>query len=185
MDFAAAAADVDIICKGKTIIKQFTNIFSTGESNVGFTDIIVHRIELSDEQPFKQWHRRITPSMYLEIVSSGSHIHLDLTIWFLLVRKMIACKDVYSLLWIEEMFESIFSTLDMKSGYYNTAIAKEHKGQLLQSVLFDSLNITKCLLDFVIGLQQTKSWSQTALSDCFKIYLICHISYHNHIFWQF
>ena len=165
MDFADAAADVDIICKGKTIIKQFTNIFSTGESNVGFTDIIVHRIELSDEQPFKQWHRRITPSMYLEIVSSGSHIHLDLTIWFLLVRKMIACKDVYSLLRIEEMFESIFSTLDMKSGYYNTAIAKEHKegaAFTVSPLRFFEYN------QMPFGFCNRPATNQRLMSDCFE-----------------
>ena len=39
--------------KSKDIISEFSDIFSTGEDDIGHTTTVKHRIELKDEQPFK------------------------------------------------------------------------------------------------------------------------------------
>lgn len=45
---------------------------SNDDLDIGTTKIVKHRIELVDERPFKQKHRRIPPAMYEEV---RNHIH--------------------------------------------------------------------------------------------------------------
>ena len=42
-------------------------IFSTGPSDLGFTDLVEHDINLSDDTPFKDPYRRIPPAMFEEV----------------------------------------------------------------------------------------------------------------------
>ena len=51
----------------RNLLAKHENIFSKHENDIGYCDLIKHRIDLSDSNPFKQRHRRIPPSMIEEI----------------------------------------------------------------------------------------------------------------------
>ena len=117
-----------------------------------------HRIELTDEVPFKQRHRRIPPSMYEEVKNhlhqllASSVIRKSHSPWasnVVLVRKkdgkLRVCidfrqlnartiKDSYALPIIEEILECLagskyFSVVDMKFGYHHIENEESHKEQ--------------------------------------------------------
>ena len=58
--------------EGKSLIMEYNDIFSKSDIDVGHTTFVQHKIELHDDQPFKQRYRRIPPGMYDEV---KSHIH--------------------------------------------------------------------------------------------------------------
>ena len=49
------------------ILIKHQDIFSKDDTDIGNCDKIKHRIDLTDEVPFKQPHRRIPPSMIEEV----------------------------------------------------------------------------------------------------------------------
>ncbi len=51
----------------ESLILDHDDIFSTGDTDIGHTSAVEHRIELTDNYPFKQRHRRIPPSMFDEV----------------------------------------------------------------------------------------------------------------------
>ena len=51
------------------MIMDFESIFSKHEEDIGFSVKVHHRVDLNDEQPFKQLHRMIPPSMLDEVRS--------------------------------------------------------------------------------------------------------------------
>ena len=142
--------------EGIQVISSFAYIFSTGDHDLGYTTYVKHGIDLTDNHPFKQRHRRIPPAMYVEV---RDHLHQLLAIgvirrshspWssnVVLARKkdgrLRMCidyrqlnqrtiKDSYSLPRIDEMFDTLrgakyCSILDMKSGYHQVEIEEEHK----------------------------------------------------------
>ena len=142
--------------KVQQLFQQYQDVFSEGEFDIGHTDTITHRIELTDEVPFKQRHRRIPPAMYQEVKDHLRKL-LDHDIiresnspWassIVLVRKkdgrlrfcidyrllnQRTVKDSYALPRIEEMLDVLagakyFSTLDLRSGYYQVDVAEDHK----------------------------------------------------------
>lgn len=129
------------------LVESYQDIFSTSDTDIGTTDKVKHRIELSDEHPFKQKYRRIPPAMIDEVrshikdlLAAGiirpSYSHFSSNV--VLVRKsdgtLRLCidyrqlnsrtvKDNYALPRIEEIIDYLsgntyFSVLDMKSGYH-------------------------------------------------------------------
>ena len=74
MNLSEAEVTQEQMKKGKHIISEFLNIFSTGEDDIGHTTTVKHGIELKDEQPFKQRHRRIPPAMYQEVKDHLQHL---------------------------------------------------------------------------------------------------------------
>ena len=48
---------------------DFENIFSKHEEDTGFSVRVLYRVDLNDEQPFKQLHKMIPPSMLNEVRS--------------------------------------------------------------------------------------------------------------------
>ena len=138
------------------MIKRNANIFSKNDMDMGRTNLVKHRIELTDPIPFKESYRRIPPQMYDEV---KTHIQemLDLgairhsnSPWssaIVLVRKkegrLRFCidlrklnnrtvKDAYSLPRIETLLDTflgstIFTTLDLKAGYWQVEMAEECK----------------------------------------------------------
>ena len=140
----------------KSLFQEYSDIFSLVDTDLGCTDLIDHRIELSNEVPFKQRHRRIPPAMFTEVkqhlqqmLQSGVIRHSK-SPWcsnMVLVRKkdggLRLCidyrqlnkrtiRDSYSLPRIEETLDSLsgakyFSSLDLRSGYWQCQIAEEHK----------------------------------------------------------
>lgn len=115
-----------------------------------------HRIDLLDETPFKQKHRRIPPARidkvraHLEQLLASRVIRKSkspLCSNVVLVRKQNgklrmcvdygmlnqrSIKDAYDLPRIEEVFDvlkgsKVFSTIDMKNGYHQIEIEEAHK----------------------------------------------------------
>jgi len=140
----------------KHLINRYGSMFSTDDSDVGCTSFVKHRIELTDDQPFKQRHRRIPPSMieevrnHLQQLLAAGIIRRSRSPWasnVVLVRKknnvLRLCvdyrqlnertvKDSYALPRVEEILESLsgnkfFTVLDMKSGYHQVEVSEDHK----------------------------------------------------------
>nr|KAG5706796.1 hypothetical protein BaRGS_004131 [Batillaria attramentaria] len=55
--------------KVKELITEFQDTFAMSEEEVGLTSQVKHRIDLEDDRPFKQAHRRIPPAMIDEVRS--------------------------------------------------------------------------------------------------------------------
>lgn len=46
------------IQQGKDLLRKYSNIFSKNDLDIGFSSLIKHRIDLTDERPFKQRYRK-------------------------------------------------------------------------------------------------------------------------------
>lgn len=53
--------------QSNTFLLKWKNIFSTGLNDLGNCDLVKHAINLSDETPFKEPHRRIPPALFQEV----------------------------------------------------------------------------------------------------------------------
>ena len=138
------------------LLKWEPRVFSGAENGIGCTSAVKHRINLTDNTPFKQRYRRILSSQYEEVrqhlreLVAGGVIRESHSPWsspVVLVRKkdesLRFCidyrklnartvKDAYSLSRIEEALEAMggcswFSTLDLKSGYYQVEIEEKDR----------------------------------------------------------
>ena len=142
--------------EAKEMLKRNAKVFSKDDMDMGRTNLVKHHIKLTDPVPFKQAYRRIPPQMYNEVKTHLQEM-LDLgairpsnSPWasaIVLVRKkdgrLRFCidlrklnnrtvKDAYSLPRIESILDSlggaqIFSTLDLKAGYWQVEMAEECK----------------------------------------------------------
>ena len=52
--------------KAKYLLGSWKQIFLTGPTDLGFTDLIEHEIKLVDETSFKVSYRRIPPALFEE-----------------------------------------------------------------------------------------------------------------------
>ena len=142
--------------EAKEMLKRNAKVFSKDDMDMGRTNLVKHHIKLTDPVPFKEAYRRIPPQMYDEAKAHIQEM-LDLgairssnSPWasaIVLVRKkdgrLRFCidlrklnnrtvKDAYSLPRIESILDSlggaqIFSTLDLKAGYWQVEMAEECK----------------------------------------------------------
>ena len=142
--------------EAKEMVKRNAKVFSKDDMDMGRTNLVKHHIKLTDPVPFKEAYRRIPPQMYDEVKTHLQEM-LDLgairpsnSPWasaIVLVRKkdgrLRFCidlrklnnrtvKDAYSLPRIESILDSlggaqIFSTLDLKAGYWQVEMAEECK----------------------------------------------------------
>ena len=142
--------------EAKEMLKRNVKVFSKDDMDMGRTNLVKHHIKLTDPVPFKEAYRRIPPQMYDEVKTHLQEM-LDLgairpsnSPWasaIVLVRKkdgrLRFCidlrklnnrmvKDAYSLSRIESILDSlggaqIFSTLDLKAGYWQVEMAEECK----------------------------------------------------------
>ena len=140
----------------KEMLKRNAKTFSKNDLDMGRTNLVKHHIKLTDPVPFKEAYRRIPPQMY-DGVKTHIQEMLDLgairpsnSPWasaIVLVRKkdgrLRFCidlrrlynrtvKDACSLPKIESILDSligakIFSTLDLKAGYWQVEMAEECK----------------------------------------------------------
>ena len=140
--------------EARKLLLEYRDIFSEGEYDIGSTQLVKHKIQLTDNAPFKQRHRRIPPSMYQEV---RDHLHklLDTGViresespWasaIVLVRKrngdlrfcidyrqlnQRTVKDSYALPRVQETLDFLggakyFSCLDLRSGYYQVEVQEE------------------------------------------------------------
>jgi hypothetical protein len=155
-DIEKEGLSAEELARGTGLILHFRDVFSKHEEDLGHSTAVKHRIELSNDMPFKQRHRRIPPAMFDEVKShlnsllSAGIIRNSHSPWasnIVLARrkngKLRLCidfrqlnertiKDSYALPRIEEMLDSLrgnrfFSVLDMKSGYHQVEIHEDHK----------------------------------------------------------
>ena len=147
----------------KQVVGNWKHIFSTGSTDIGFTDKVEHKIILEDDIPFKQPYRKIPPAMYEEVrqhlkdmlkagVISESESPYSSNV--VLVRKkdgsLRFCidwrelnsktrKDAYMLPRFDDITDSLvgatyFSKLDLRAGYWNIPIREEDKEKTAFSV---------------------------------------------------
>ena len=138
------------------MIKRNANIFSKNDMDMGRTNLVKHHIELTNPIPFIESYRRIPPQMYDEVkahiqemldLGAIRHSNSPWSSAIVLVRKkdgrLRFCidlrklnnrtvKDAYSLPRIETLLDTflgstIFTTLDLKAGYWQVEMAEECK----------------------------------------------------------
>ena len=137
--------------RAKDIIRKYSFLFAMESLDLGRTNLVKHKIELTDYMPIKDRYRRIPPHQYEEV---RNHLKEMLDVgairrsnspWaspVVLVRKkdgsLRFCinlrklnartiKDAYSLPRIEYALDSlngacIFTSLDLKSGYWQVEL---------------------------------------------------------------
>ena len=137
--------------RAKDVIRRYSFLFAMESLDLGKTNLVKHKIELTDYTPIKDRYRRIPPHQYEEV---RNHLKEMLDVgairrsnspWaspVVLVRKkdgsLRFCidlrklnartiKDAYSLPRIEDALDSlngacIFTSLDLKSGYWQVEL---------------------------------------------------------------
>ena len=140
----------------RDLLVDSAEVFAKSDLDLGKCNIIKHAIKITDPQPFKECYRRIPPHLYEEVkahlqemVEVGA-IRRSFSPWasaVVLVREkdggLRFCidlrklnnrtiKDGYSLPRIEDTLDCLhgavwFSTLDLKSGYWQVELEEEAK----------------------------------------------------------
>ena len=138
------------------LLLKWKDVFSLHDLDLGKTSLTKHHINLTDPTPFKERHRRIPPAMVQsvrehlkEMLDLGvirpsnspfaSNVVLvkkkDGTLRFCIDLRRLnnnTIKDSYALPRTEETFDAlhgscIFSTLDLKSSYWQVEIEENDK----------------------------------------------------------
>jgi transposase InsO family protein len=138
------------------LLASYQDVFSSSDLDLGCTHVVKHRIDLMDDKPFKERSRRIPPALYAEVrehlkgmLDSGV-IRESTSPWcsnVVLVRKkdgslrfcidfrqlnQRTIRNAYPIPRIDETLDSLagakwFTTLDLKSGYWQVELEEEHK----------------------------------------------------------
>ena len=142
--------------QARELLLKWEHLFAQNDLDLGKTALIKHKIKLTNPTPFKERYRHIPPHMYddvrahiQEMLDIGA-IHKSHSLWasaVVLVHKkdggLRFCidlrklnertiKDAYSLPRIDETLDSLqgsqwFSSLDLKSGYWQVEMDEESK----------------------------------------------------------
>ena len=150
---------------------KWSNIFSKGPTDLGKADIVKHKINLTDDKPFKDPYSRIPPGLYEEVrlhlkemLEAGAirESQTPFSSNVVLVRKkdgsLRFCidfhklnsrtiKDAYTLPRIDDTIDTLlgakfFSKLDLRSGYWQVEMKEEDKYKTAFSV--GNLGIYEC-----------------------------------------
>ncbi len=156
LDFLSKNASQEQFDSVKSMLLKWKHIFSKDSSDLGKTDVLRHRIDLTDETPIKEKARRVPPNMIDEL---RQHINQLLDIGVIeessspysspivIVRKKtgeirlcvdfrrinaVTKPDSYRIPTIEELIDTLggaswFATLDLSSGYHQVEIEPSHK----------------------------------------------------------
>ncbi|GBM95331.1 Retrovirus-related Pol polyprotein from transposon 297 [Araneus ventricosus] len=140
----------------KELLQEFQNLFSAGDSDVGSSNMTEHRINTGNHPPIKQYPRRLPlakkdeAERLVKEMGGNGIIEESSRPWALpivLVKKKdgstrlcvdyrklieITIKDSYPLPRLDDTLHSLngsqwFSTLDLKSGYWQVEIQPEDK----------------------------------------------------------
>ena len=144
------------LCKLKITLEKWNFLFSKDDLDLGQTDAVKHRIKLTDDHPFKQRFRRIPPAMFKELqqhlkqmldseVIRESHSpwasnivpvrKKDGKIRFCIDYRQLnnrTVKDAYAIPRMEDILDvlhgkSWFSSIDLKSGYWQVEVDEPDK----------------------------------------------------------
>ena len=148
--------DPELLEEAKQLFHEYAHIFALESLDMGHTSVVKHKIRLDNYTPFKERYRRIPPNLFDEVKKHlkemievcaiwkssspwASAVVLvrkkDGSLWFCIdLRKLNACiiKDAYSLPRIDETLDClggaiIFTSLDLKSGYWQVEMEEESK----------------------------------------------------------
>lgn len=144
--------------EAKSLLQKYSDTFSCSEALLGCTDLIEHEIPLTDDIPVRQRYRRLPPSQY-DVVKTHIQELLDQGVVkpscspysspIVVVEKkdgsIRLCvdyrqlnaktrKDAFPLPRIEESLDaltgaSLFSTLDLASGYNQVSVAERDRAK--------------------------------------------------------
>ena len=139
-----------------SMIRDHINVFSQNDLDLGGTDAVKHRIQLTDETPFKERSRPVAPHDFEDLRQHLKEL-LEMGVIresqspyaspIVITRKKSGkirmvidyrrlnnrtIKDSYNLPKIEDILTSLsgakwFSTLDLKSGYYQIEMHEDDK----------------------------------------------------------
>ena len=136
----------------RELVLAYHDVFTLESNELGCTSTIEHEIRIKNDEPFKEWFRRIPLPLLEEVRASlrdmleVGAICLSQSPWCNMVvlvqkkdgtlhfcmdfRHFNACmkKDLYPLPWIQEALESMaglahFSSMDFKSGFWQIKMA--------------------------------------------------------------
>ena len=111
----------DQVSKAKSMINQWSEIFSKGPTDLGKTDLVKHSIKLNDETPFKDPYRRIRFCKDFRKLNSRT------------------IRDSYNLPRIDDTIDTLvgakyFTKLDLRSGYWQVEMEESDKAKTAFSV---------------------------------------------------
>ena len=138
------------------VLSRWDGILSKGSTDLGRTSLVEHKIELSDNHPFKEPHRRIPPALIEEVKGHlqdmlkaeairessspySSNVVIvrkkDVTIRFCVDYRRLnnrTIQDAYAIPRVEDSLHLLsgakyFSKLDLRSGYWQVEICEDDK----------------------------------------------------------
>ena len=153
----------DQVSKAKSMINQWSEIFSKGPTDLGKTDLVKHSIKLTDETPFKEPYRRKPSGLYVEVrvhlkemLDAGAirESESPYSSNVVLVRKkdgsLRFCidfrklnnrtvRDSYNLPRIDDTIDTLvgakyFTKLDLHSGYWQVEMEESNKAKTAFSI---------------------------------------------------
>ena len=136
------------------LLMTYNSVFSKGDRDLGYTEVIKHQIDTSDTPPIRQRYRSIPPSQYQEVrqhiqeLLDAGVIRESTSPWaspIVVVRKRdqsirlcvdyrrlntVTHKNSFPLPRIDESLQALgkakyFSVLDLTSGFYQVAMAED------------------------------------------------------------
>ena len=191
----------------RELFKEYAHVFALKSLDMGHTSLVKHKIKLDNYTPFKERYRHIPPNLFEEVknhlkemIQVGA-IRRSNSPWasaVVLVRKkdgsLHFCidlrrlnartiKDAYSLPRIDETLDClggaiIFTSLDLKSGYWQVEMDKESKALTAFTVgplgfyeyermpfgLTNALTTFQCLMESFLG-ELHLNWCIIYLND--------------------
>ena len=146
----------DQLLRAKQVLGNWSSIFSTSPTDLGRTDTVKHKINLTDDVPFKDTYRRIPPGLYEEVRQHlkemieadairqsespySSNVVLvhkkDGSLHFCIdLRKLNShtVKDTYNLPRVNDTMDTLigskyFSKLNLRTGYWQVEIDEADK----------------------------------------------------------
>ena len=144
--------------QARELLLKWEHLFAHSDLDLGKTALIKHKIEVTDQTPFKERYQYIPPHMYNNLRAHGasgaiwrshspwassvvlvwkdSSLRFSIDLWKLNNQ---AIKDVYLLPHIDETLDSLqgsqwFSSYDLKLGYWQVEMDEESKSLTIFTV---------------------------------------------------
>ena len=171
VDLVGAKVSSEERVKVEQFLSNWQNVFSQSPTDLGCTNLVEHEIKLEDETPFKEPYRRVPPSLIQEVREHlkemleigairnskspfSSNVVIvrkkDGTIRFCIDYRKLnqrTVKDAHAIPRIDDTLHLLagakyFSTLDLKSGYWQVEMKEADKAKTAFQV--GSLGFYEC-----------------------------------------